>query len=131
MGTRSFILHGMFGKVLCLLLIAAANAAVVQEKDASDLRDSCGQCLMVKSTKSSVSAVFPWLFNKAKFYYSYLDGEDNRVYQANVGNKPYFLHFYDEGIFYNGFWVVNDSPDECGGRGTSVRVQHVKRKRSK
>merc|ERR1712107_335741 len=62
MGTRSFILHGMFGKVSCLLLIAAANAAVVQEKD--DLRDSCGQCLMVKSTKSSVSAVFPWLFTK-------------------------------------------------------------------
>ena len=20
----------------------------------------------------------------------------------------YYLHFYDEGLFYNGFWVVND-----------------------
>ena len=20
----------------------------------------------------------------------------------------YYLHYYDEGLFYNGFWVVND-----------------------
>ena len=26
----------------------------------------------------------------------------------NGQTLTYYLHFYDEGLFYNGFWVVND-----------------------
>ena len=29
-----------------------------------------------------------------------------RIYNGQT--LLYFLHFYDEGLFYNGFWVVND-----------------------
>ena len=29
-----------------------------------------------------------------------------RIYNGQT--LLYYLHFYDEGLFYNGFWVVND-----------------------
>ena len=29
-----------------------------------------------------------------------------RIYNGQTLN--YYLHYYDEGLFYNGFWVVND-----------------------
>merc|ERR1712145_23692 len=40
------------------------------------------------------------------------DGEGKRIWQANAGGSTYFMHYYDEGIFYDGFWVVNDSESE-------------------
>lgn len=40
-----------------------------------------------------------------KFYFSNFDGYGYPVYQTNVGSNNYYLHFYDEGIFYDGFWV--------------------------
>ncbi|XP_023337506.1 uncharacterized protein LOC111708382 [Eurytemora carolleeae] len=75
----------------------------------NDTRVSCDACLIIKSSSSSVSGIFPWLFNNAKFYFSNFDGYGYPVYQTNVGSNNYYLHFYDEGIFYDGFWVVNDS----------------------
>merc|ERR1712198_759176 len=33
----------------------------------------------------TVANAIPWLFNKAKFYYSHVDGEGKRIWQANAG----------------------------------------------
>ena len=38
----------------------------------------------------------------------------------NGQTLTYYLHFYDEGLFYNGFWVVNDL--ETGYVETTGRV---------
>ena len=38
----------------------------------------------------------------------------------NGQTLTYYLHFYDEGLFYNGFWVVNDL--EAGYVETEGRV---------
>ena len=38
------------------------------------------------------------------------EGYSSYSYQRIYNGQTllYFLHFYDEGLFYNGFWVVND-----------------------
>merc|ERR1711973_887350 len=81
----------MFRLLVCTVVVLSASAnSLAVDKETDGLRDSCGQCLIVKATSSSVSNSIPWLFNKAKFYLSHTDGE---------------------GVFYNGFWVVNDDED--------------------
>jgi len=48
----------------------------------------------------------------ARFAYVRTDSEGfssysyQRIYNGQT--LLYYLHFYDEGLFYNGFWVVND-----------------------
>ena len=36
------------------------------------------------------------------------DGDDYPVYEYIYNNKPVWFHFYDEGLFYDGFYVIND-----------------------
>ena len=47
-----------------------------------------------------------------RFAYTRTDGEGYSSYSYqriyNGQTLLYYLHFYDEGLFYNGFWVVND-----------------------
>ena len=47
-----------------------------------------------------------------RFAYVRTDSEGKASYTftrtGNGQNKNYYLHYYDEGLFYNGFWVVND-----------------------
>merc|ERR1711915_455793 len=48
--------------------------------------------------------------------------EDDRgwpVYQYFYNGQPMWLHFYDEGLFYDGFYIINDLEDgyeEADGR---------------
>merc|ERR1712235_218556 len=46
--------------------------------------------------------------NNARFLYARTDGDDYPVYEYIYNNKPYWFHFYDEGLFYDGFYVIND-----------------------
>ena len=39
----------------------------------NDTRVSCDACLIIKSSSSSVSGIFPWLFNNAKVCLRYSD----------------------------------------------------------
>merc|ERR1719348_2884178 len=74
---------------------------------------NCPTCLLVKSS-STVQPNFPWLFNnqQARFNYMRTDADGYAVYQYIGGQgNVYYLHFYDEGFFYNGFWVINDLED--------------------
>merc|ERR1711935_586464 len=71
---------------------------------------SCPICILVKSS-TTVQTAAPWLFNnqQARFNYMRTDEDDYAVYQYIGGQgMVYYLHFYDEGFFYNGFWVIND-----------------------
>ena len=75
---------------------------------------SCPTCLLVK-TSSNIENVFPWLFNnpKAQFFYSHTDGDGYPIYQhITAQNNVYYIHFYDEGFFYDGFYVINDLESE-------------------
>ena len=38
------------------------------------------------------------------------EGKASYTYTRNYNGQTlnYYLHYYDEGLFYNGFWVVND-----------------------
>merc|ERR1711915_962827 len=74
---------------------------------------NCPVCLLVKSS-STVQPNIPWLFNnqQARFNYMRTDADGYAVYQYIWGQGTvYYLHFYDEGLFYNGFWVINDLED--------------------
>merc|ERR1711915_167247 len=89
------------------LIPAAEN--LVNDKTTAE----CSACLMVTSSSNSVSSSTPWLYNSAQFWFSHIDSEGYRVFQANVPpTSVYYLHFYDEGLFYDGFWVVNDTPGQ-------------------
>merc|ERR1719357_2006871 len=71
---------------------------------------TCPTCLVVK-TSISIQNTFPWLFNNpnTRFFYTKTDSRGWPIYQHISGqNILYYLHFYDEGIFYNGFYVIND-----------------------
>jgi len=84
-----------------------------QNKEKDSAAAACSSCLMVTSSSNSVSQSIPWLFNSARFVFSHTDSEGYKVYQANVNpSYVYYLHFYDEGAFYDGFWVVNDREGE-------------------
>ena len=50
------------------------------------------------------------------------EGYATYSYQRSYNGQTlmYYLHFYDEGLFYNGFWVVNDL--ETGYVETTGRV---------
>ena len=47
-----------------------------------------------------------------RFAYVRTDSEGKASYtftrRYNGQSLNYYLHYYDEGLFYNGFWVVND-----------------------
>ena len=62
-----------------------------------------------------------WTF---RFAYVRTDSEGYATYSYqrsyNGQTLMYYLHFYDEGLFYNGFWVVNDL--ETGYVETTGRV---------
>ena len=40
--------------------------------------------------------------------YARTDDEGWPVYQYFYNGKPMWLHFYDEGLFYDGFYIIND-----------------------
>ena len=51
-----------------------------------------------------------------RFVYTYTDGRGWPTYQyVNSQGEVIYLHFYDEGLFYDGFYVINDL--EVRGRG--------------
>ena len=60
----------------------------------------------------------------SRFSYVRTDSEGYATYSYtrsyNGQTLQYYLHFYDEGVFYNGFWVVNDL--ETGYVETTGRV---------
>ena len=57
----------------------------------------------MSTVKNQVSLRFAYVRTDSEGYatYSYM-----RSYNGQT--LTYYLHFYDEGVFYNGFWVVND-----------------------
>merc|ERR1712080_568023 len=63
---------------------------------------------------STTNSVYPWLINNKNARFSYVrtddEGYSSYSYQRIYNGQTllYYLHFYDEGLFYNGFWVVND-----------------------
>merc|ERR1712080_764701 len=83
--------------------------------DSSNTSTTCPSHLCIRDTSST--NIYPWLINnvQAKFIYVRTDSIDYAVYrflrQYNGQTLTYWLHMYDEGIFYNGFWVVNDLED--------------------
>jgi len=71
---------------------------------------TCPTCLLVKSS-FNIQNSFPWLFNNpnTKFFYSKTDSRGWPIYQyISSQNIVYYIHFYDEGLFYDGFYVIND-----------------------
>ena len=75
---------------------------------------SCPTCLLVKSS-TNTQTTFPWLFNndKTRFLYTKTDINGWPVYEYIFTQTfKYYLHFYDEGLFYDGFYVINDLEDE-------------------
>merc|ERR1711936_1528002 len=92
----------------------------------STLASSCQRFLCVRDGSSSSNGVYPWLINNnnARFAYVRTDSEGYATYSYtrsyNGQTLQYYLHFYDEGVFYNGFWVVNDL--ETGYVETTGRV---------
>ena len=102
---------------------------------------TCPTCLLVKSSYNTQN-VFPWLFNNdntrqdsqslpgvismqvyPRFVYTYTDGRGWPTYQyVNSQGEVIYLHFYDEGLFYDGFYVINDLEVRGGeGRGGEVK----------
>ena len=97
---------------------------------------TCPTCLLVKSSYNTQN-VFPWLFNNdntrqdsqslpgvismqvyPRFVYTYTDGRGWPTYQnVNSQGEVIYLHFYDEGLFYDGFYVINDLEVRGGGEG--------------
>ena len=69
----------------------------------------------MSTVKNQVSLRFAYVRTDSEGYatYSYM-----RSYNGQT--LTYYLHFYDEGVFYNGFWVVNDL--ETGFVETTGRV---------
>merc|ERR1711971_797628 len=67
---------------------------------------SCTRFLCVKDGSSSSNGVYPWLINNnnARFAYVRTDSEGYATYSYqrsyNGQTLQYYLHFYDEGVFY-------------------------------
>merc|ERR1712210_116507 len=86
----------------------ASNGGSVEER-ATD----CALFLCIRDG-STTNSTYPWLINNknARFAYARTDSEGYSSYSYqriyNGQTLLYYLHFYDEGLFYNGFWVVND-----------------------
>merc|ERR1711951_36748 len=73
----------------------------------------CKLMLCIRDS-SPGNSTYPWLINNpnARFAYVRTDSEGKASYtytrSYNGQTLNYYLHYYDEGLFYNGFWVVND-----------------------
>ena len=53
--------------------------------------------------------VFLYLMTFSRFQYTHTDGRGWPTYQyINPQHQAIYLHFYDEGLFYDGFYVIND-----------------------
>lgn len=93
-------------------LLAPLYSAKAPLAAANVTATSCQLFLCIKDGSSSND--YPWLINNnnARFKYVRTDGQGYASYyyqRTNNGQtENYYLHFYDEGLFYNGFWVVND-----------------------
>ena len=48
-------------------------------------------------------------YNITRFVYTHTDDRGWPTYQyLNSQHQVMYLHFYDEGLFYDGFYVIND-----------------------
>ena len=57
-----------------------------------------------------------------RFVYTYTDGRGWPTYQyINSQSEVIYLHFYDEGLFYDGFYVINDMEVSQTGGGDGGR----------
>ena len=105
----------MFSSVLSLSTPLQAVSKTTQKEPLTLTNaTSCPTCLTVK-TSTNIQNTFPWLFNnpQAKFFYSKTDSRGWPIYQYISGqNILYYIHFYDEGLFYDGFYVINDLETE-------------------
>merc|ERR1712117_92657 len=120
MNYNLFIISTFISSSLCLN-IPLESLANSESRVSSNVSVSCPTCILAKSS-SQVQTVFPWLFNNynARFMYSRTDDEGYPVYSyTNAQHQTVWLHFYDEGLFYDGFYVINDLEDgyeEVNGR---------------
>merc|ERR1712212_490569 len=82
-------------------------------QDKEERATDCKLMLCIRDS-SPGNSTYPWLINndKARFAYVRTDSEGKASYtytrSYNGQSLKYYLHYYDEGLFYNGFWVVND-----------------------
>merc|ERR1719334_1461880 len=110
---------------MCILLLFTSSSALnfnptnltaPSSANTSKTSLTCPTHLCIRDT-SNMTNIYPWLINnvQAKFIYIRTDNIDYAVYRFlrhyNDKTFTYWLHMYDEGIFYNGFWVVNDLED--------------------
>ena len=104
------VLLSLLSSALCLATpLESVHASRVSEPSMRSNATSCPTCLLAKSSTTTQN-VFPWLFNNnnARFMYSRTDDRGWPVYQYFYNGKPMWLHFYDEGLFYDGFYIIND-----------------------
>ena len=94
---------------LVLLSLACSALATPLEPGMRSNATTCPACVLAKASTATQS-VFPWLFNNnnARFMYARTDDSGWPIYQYFHNTKPMWLHFYDEGFFYDGFYVIND-----------------------
>ena len=82
----------------------------------------CKMCIRLFSTVNTIRNQDQ--NSLSRFAYVRTDSEGYATYSYtrsyNGQTLQYYLHFYDEGVFYNGFWVVNDL--ETGYVETTGRV---------
>merc|ERR1712080_206920 len=120
---RAKLTRGRLEMKTCPMLILLAAVAgrsppglAVARNGTKDVRDNCANCVILSSTGDSTVERYPWLFNAAKFYYyrSHDDGYRSYQWQGKINgeNNILYLHFYDEGFLYDGFWVVNYDEDD-------------------
>merc|ERR1712227_1115063 len=115
------VLLTLASSALCLTTpLESVHASRVSEPRMRSNATTCPTCVLAKSS-SATQGVFPWLFNNnnARFMYARTDDEGWPVYQYFYNGKPMWLHFYDEGLFYDGFYIINDLEDgyeEADGR---------------
>ena len=104
------VLLSLAASALCLATpLESVHASRVSEPRLLSNATTCPTCLLAKSSATTQS-VFPWLFNNnnARFMYVRTDDRGWPVYQYFYNGKPMWLHFYDEGLFYDGFYIIND-----------------------
>merc|ERR1711915_1082377 len=120
----------MLSQLLALFFISSSLALnipslevveVSPEEHVSSNQTTCPACLQIKSS-NTVQNNYPWLFNNARFMYTRTDDRGWPVYQYydNSQQRTLWLHFYDEGLFYDGYeesngrvFVYNSDSDDC------------------
>merc|ERR1739842_95641 len=100
------IIHKTFVMWSTILLFTFLTPIMAMQTNINNGTRSCDRCVMLNGG-SSATAAYPWLFNKAPFQYSKTDSDGYPVYQFQ---NSYYIHFYDEGFWYDGFYVVSNSP---------------------